>query len=231
MRGAALTGLALRELWISYRLLALLAVPLVGGILTAVRPEAARDPATLAWAMAAAGVIGSAIAAASLALERRQGNVAWLALRAVPRSSFLLAWMGALAIPVLLSTAISVSLAWLVFAGGSFPLVDGISFAGLGSAAAATTLEALALGLLAGSLARPTLAVAVAAVLSGAALAAGILLPADPGFVPTAGLGLLARAASLERPLSSGLQALGLGLGGTGLLLAGAAAALTRADL
>lgn len=231
MRSAALTGLALRELWISYRLLALLAVPLVGGIVTALRPEAARDPATLAWGIAGTGVVVSVLAAAGLASERRHGRVAWLALRAVPRSTVLLAWMGALAVPVLLGTTASIVLAWLVFSGGSFPPLDGISFAGLSAAAAATTLEAVAVGLLAGSLAPPVPAAVLAAGLSGAALGAGLLLPVDPGYLPTAGLGLLAQAGSLERPLSAGLQALGLGLAATGMLLATAAAALARVDL
>lgn len=231
MRGAALTGLALRELWISYRLLVLVAVPLAGGIATAVRPDAAHDPSTLAWGIAAAGVAVSAITAAGLALDRRRGRVAWLAVRAVPRSSILLAWMAALALPVLLGLSASLLLAWFVLSGASFPIVDGMSFAALGGAAAATMLEALALGLLAGSLARPVTAAALAAVLSGAALAAGALLPVDPGYLPTAGLGLLAEAGSLARPLSAGLQALGLGLGATGLLLAAAAAALARVDL
>ena len=231
MRGAALTGLALRELWISYRLLALVAVTLAGGIATAVRPDAWRDPVTLAWGLAAGGVVVSAIAAAGLAMERRQGRVGWLALRAIPRASVLLAWMGALAIPVLVGSTAGLLLAWLVFSNGSLPTVDGISFAALGAAAGMTTLEALAIGLLVGSVARPAPAAVLAAVLSGAALAAGLLLPVDPGYLPTAGLGLLAQAGSLARPLSAGLQALGLGIAATGLLLAAAAATLARVDL
>jgi hypothetical protein len=229
-RVGTLTGLALRELWISFRLLALLAVPLAGGILTAVRPEVT-DAQILAWGIAAAAVFLSALAAATLAAERRGGAAAWLVLRAVPRSSILIAWFEALAIPVLVGTIASAVLTWLAFATLPAPLIDPVSFAVLAAAAAATTLEALALGLLLGAVARPLLAALLAAAASAGGVAAGLLVPLDPAYLPTAGLGLLARAEDLERPLSAGIQAAGLGLALTGLLVAAAAMAFARVDL
>lgn len=227
----AVTGLAMRELWISFRLLALLAVAMAGGILTTVRPDAASDPQALAWGIAAAAVFLSGMSAATLAAERRHGGVGWLALRSVPRSSVLVAWFSAFAIPVLIGSAASAVLAWLALANGSFAAIDPASFAVLAASAATAALEALALGLLLGALARPLLAAILAVLLSVAGMAAGLLVPIDPGYLPTAGLGLLAQAETLERPLSSGLQALGLGLALTGLLMAAAAAAFARVDL
>lgn len=227
----AVTGLAMRELWISFRLLALLAVAMAGGILTTVRPNAASDPQALAWGIAAAAVFLSAMAAATLAAERRDGGVAWLALRSVPRSSVLVGWFNALAIPVLIGFAASAVLAWLAFASGSLTPVDPASFAVLAASAATVGMEALALGLLVGVLARPLPAAVLAVSLSTAGAAAGLLVPVGPGYLPTAGLGLLAQAGNLERPLSAGLQALGLGLALTGMLMAAAAAAFARADL
>ncbi|HLY36171.1 MAG TPA: hypothetical protein VKU35_05630 [Candidatus Limnocylindria bacterium] len=228
-----MTGLAMRELWISFRLLALLAVAMAGGILTTVRPNAASDPQALAWGIAAAAVFLSAMAAATLAAERRDGGVAWLALRSVPRSSVLVGWFNALAIPVLIGFAASAVLAWLAFASGSLTPtpVDPASFAVLAASAATVGMEALALGLLVGVLARPLPAAVLAVSLSTAGAAAGLLVPVGPGYLPTAGLGLLAQAGNLERPLSAGLQALGLGLALTGMLMAAAAAAFARADL
>lgn len=231
MRVSALTGLALRELWISYRLLLLLAVAIAGGIVTALRPDLGSDPATLPLGIAGCGVVVSAVAAASLAAERRQGAVAWLVLRAVPRSSVLLAWFTAITAPVVLGLAAGAVLAWLALAGGAFQPLDPTAFAALGAAAAVTVLQALAIGLLIGALARPLLAAALAASVSAAGLSAGLLLRVDAGLLPTAGLGLLAQATTLDRPLSAGLGSLGLGLATTGLLMAAAAAALTRVDL
>ncbi len=231
MRVSALTGLALRELWISYRLLLLLAAAIAGGIVSALRPDLGSDPATLALGIAGCGVVVSAVAAASLAAERRQGAVAWLVLRAVPRSSVLLAWFTAITAPVVLGLAAGAVLAWLALVGGPSQPLDPTAFAALGAAAAVTVLQALAIGLLIGALARPLLAAVLATSVSAAGLGAGFLLRVDASLLPTAGLGLLAQATSLDRPLSVGLGSLGLGLATTGLLMAAAAAALTRVDL
>ena len=49
--------------------------------------------------------------------------------------------------------------------------------------------------------------------------------------MPTAGLGLIAQATDLLRPFADGLQALGLGLTMTGLLLGAALLVFERVDL
>ena len=62
-------------------------------------------------------------------------------------------------------------------------------------------------------------------------LAAGLLVSPEPPLVPTAGLGLLAQTTDLLRPLAEGLQALGIGLTLTGLLLGAALLIFNRVDL
>src|SRR5207253_2259559 len=79
-----------------------------------------------------------------------------------------------------------------------------------------------AIGILFGSFVRPIAAAVLAVVASGALLAAGLLVSPEPPLVPTAALGLLAQATDLVRPLADGLQALGIGLTFTGLLLGAA---------
>ena len=230
MRLVTLSVLSLRELWISYRLLVLLAVPLVGGLLTAVVPGAAADPRWLAWGIAGAGVIVAAIAATSLAAQRRRGVAGWLVLRAVPRSSLVIAWFVAIALPALVATAAGAVVGWLALSA-TLPLLDPLAFAALAAAATVSLLEALAIGLLAGAIASPLLALAIAAALSAGGLAAGLLAPIGPALWPTSGLQLLAGAGALDRPFSSGVQSLGLGLAATGLLVLLASAAFSRVDL
>ena len=101
-----LTRMALHELWISFRLIPLIGLPIVGGMLvSAVPPEFAGETAVGGasfWYAVAAGVaicVASGLAALTMAHERRRGTVAWMAVRAVPRSSVLFSWFLAFAHP------------------------------------------------------------------------------------------------------------------------------------
>jgi hypothetical protein len=232
MRAGTLTWMALRELWISFRFLALLAVGLSGGIAaTALAPQGWAAPTLVAWGGGAAGVVAAGLAASGIAGERRSGRVAWLSVRSVPRSATLLAWFGSMALPLLLGLATSALLGWLVTGPGITAALDPPGYAAVALAAAVVALEALALGVAAGCFLAPRPAAAVAVLASAALLAIGLATSAEPPVLPSAGMGLLAGAAILARPVSDGLQATGLALAGTGLLLAVAAAALARADL
>ena len=232
MRGGTLTWMAIRELWISFRFLALLALGLVGGLLaTAVRASLSDGQALLAGGIAGAGVAGAGIGALALATERRSGRLAWLAVRSVPRSAALLAWFVSLALPLVAGLAVSGLLGWVVVGSPSPPPMDGPAFAALVIAAAATALEGLAVALLAGSLLRPAPAAIIAMLATAGLVGLGLALVVEPPVLPSAGLGLLGNAQDLERPFSDGLQAAGMALAATGLLLAAAAAALSRVDL
>jgi len=74
-------------------------------------------------------------------------------------------------------------------------------------------------------------AAVLAMLASGALLSSGLVLSPEPPVVPTAGLGLIAQATDLLRPFADGLQALGLGLTMTGLLLGAALLVFERVDL
>ncbi len=232
MRAATLTWMALRELWISFRFLALLAVGLLGGLLAATAGARGWNVSSLlAWGMGAAGVVAAGLAASRLATERRSGRIAWLAVRSVPRSATLLAWFGSMALPLLAGLVASALLGWLVAGTDVTGQLDAPGYAAVALAAIVTTLEVLALGLAAGSLLDALPATVTAVLVGGALLLVGGASTIEPPVLPSAGMGLLAEAATLARPLSDGLQATGLALAGMGLLLAVAAAALSRADL
>ena len=85
--------MALHELWISFRLIPLVGLPVVGGMLvSAVPPEFAGETAVGGagfWYAVAAGVaicVASGLAALTWPTSAAAGRVAWMAVRAVPRA-------------------------------------------------------------------------------------------------------------------------------------------------
>ena len=232
MAGLTLTRMAVRELWVSFRLLLLLALPIAVGLLALpFPPDSGITQPALALGLAAVATVAAGVAAAAWASERRRGTAGWLSLRAVPRASILIAWFAGLALPLLVGTAAGGLLVWLGTGVAPDPPLDALSYASLVGAAAVAGLQALAIGILFGSFVRPIAAAVLAVVASGALLAAGLLVSPEPPLVPTAALGLLAQATDLVRPLADGLQALGIGLTFTGLLLGAALLIFNRVDL
>ncbi|HYN63299.1 MAG TPA: hypothetical protein VES36_01740, partial [Candidatus Limnocylindrales bacterium] len=98
-RFLTVAGLALRELWISFRLLVAVAALLLAALPTALLPHAPVEFAGTAWAplrlfaigLGAALALVAGLSAAALAGERRRGTIGWLVNRAVPRPIVLLA--------------------------------------------------------------------------------------------------------------------------------------------
>jgi hypothetical protein len=229
--------LALRELWISFRLIGLLGLGLAPGLATALAPGIAPglvgpDPLLLGWGFAVAAVVASALAAATLALERRRGTAAWLALRAVPRAAILLGWLVALAAPLLVAGAASGVMAWLTVASGAASPLSQVAFGALVAAGVAALLEAIAIGLLLGGLVRrPVLAAMAGGITAALLLGPGLLVVGEPPYLPGSGTGLLTVATALGRPLSDGLVALGTTLAMSAVVLLAAAAALAVVDL
>jgi ABC-type transport system involved in multi-copper enzyme maturation permease subunit len=233
-----LTGMALREMWISFRLIAVIGVPMIGGIVVVALPpdlagETAIGGAGFWYAIVAAAAIcvASAIAAGSVADERRRGTVAWMAVRAVPRSAVLLSWF--LAFGILLAVGIAVGSvgAWLAAAARAEAPPNVIPFAAAIGSAAGVALAGVAGGLLIGTLLRTIPAVVVTVALVGGLLAAGIVLPLPGAQLPSGGIGLLAHLDDAARPVSDALQSTGLALSVAAGLLVLAAAALERSDL
>lgn len=221
------TWLALRELWITFRLLLLLAVYIGAGAAVALLPA---PPSTtlvrLAIGVAAAMVAGAAIAGWSLSRERVLGRAAWLATRSIPRGTILAGWFAALTFVSLLGIVAVGVLGWLAASapGASLdPLAFGLTFAAIASGA----IGLLALGLLVGTLLRPSAAAVVAAAV-GVALGALVWLGIPRFAIPVEALAQLTQLAS---PISVAIQGAGAGLAVTAVLLLLARIVIERVDL
>ena len=219
--------LAVRELWISFRLLMLLAAYVGVGALVALVPAPGSTAMTrLSIGLAAAVIVGAAIAAGALASERVLGRAGWLVTRSISRGTVLVGWFVAVGGVSLVGLVAAAALGWLA-ASPSVAQVQPAPFAAIVGGVAAQGLALIAIGLLLGALLAPVPA-------SGAALVAGILVAAASYFVlPDAlsPLGALAALPSLDRPVAAGVQGAGIGLATTAVALGFARVALGRADL
>ena len=222
-------GLALHELWISFRLLATIAAVAAAGLVAAaVRITQPLAP-PLPWFAAGLGLAAAfvaALAAWSFSAERRRGAAAWLVSRSVPRGAILIGWFIALAIPLAVSFVPVGALGWL-----TLPALDLGSYVAALGAAFADALAALCGGLLLGTLlprAPATilalLLVAGVGALSMAGVAGGVPLPGD-------GIRLLGELPSRERPVADALSAAGTSLIAAALLTAVARLAVERSEL
>lgn len=235
-----LAGMALRELWISYRLLLMVIVLLAAAIPAVMLPRTATaalanaPPGPLTWyaaATAAALAVAGGVAAWSLASTRRLGTAAWLAVRAVPRASILLGWFVGTGAVVLVGAFAAALLAWLVLGGESGVLASTAGYAATVAAVAAGGLIAIAAGLLLGSLLRPAPAALLSATIFGVAALAAVSGLLGMGPEPLGGLAHLAHIELARRPTASGLISTGLALAVAATLLTLASAALERKDL
>ena len=239
MRGLlTLTRMALRELWISFRLIPLVGVPVLGGMLiSAIPPEFAGETAVGGagfWYAVAAGVgtcVASGLAALTMALERRRGTAAWMAVRAVPRSTVLASWFLAFALLVCLGLALGSVGAWLAAIGRAETSPDALPFAAAVGATAGTALAAVAAGLLIGITLPPAPAILVAVAVTALLVGAPLLVPLSALPLPIGGLGLLTHLDSAVRPVTSALQSAGAALVAAAVLLVLAGAGLERSEL
>jgi hypothetical protein len=222
--------LAVRELWISFRLFVVVAVFVAAGAFVALVPAPLPSTmARLAAGLAAATLAAAAVAAWSMGEERRAGRAGWLVSRSLPRGALLTGWFVALSGVSLAALAAAGILGWLTATSVTLRL-EPSGFAALLSGVAATTLLAVALGLLVGILfpARPAAFVAVAFL----ALAGSIAwaAPLDATLVPG---GALVALAELTEGTSEGpgLRAAGAALAAAAVLLVAARVAIERAEL
>jgi ABC-type transport system involved in multi-copper enzyme maturation permease subunit len=238
-RFATLVGLALRELWISYRLLTVLGVLLVATLPAALLPELPQPvvtgltlerPAWYAAGLATGLALAAGIAAATLAGELRRGTLGWLAVRAVPRTTLLLAWFVAFALVLAVGLAASAALAAMSL-GEAFLAGRLGAFVVVSAGVAASGLAAMACGLLLGTLLRPAVAALVtSSIVVGLLLATAFGSP-DGSPLPAAGLAILASFDEAARPIGEALRSSGTALAIAAGLLVLAAARLERLDL
>jgi hypothetical protein len=233
-----LTRMALHELWISFRLIPLIGLPVVGGMLVAAVPpefagETAVGGAGFWFAVAGAAVVASATAMAALTMahERRRGTLAWMAARAVPRPSVLFSWFLGFAILLVLGLALGSVGAWLAAIGRSETTPDAIPFGAAVGATAATALAGVAVGLLIGTLLPSMPATILALAVSAALVAVPFVVPLDAVPLPLGGLAILTHLDSAARPVAGALESAGAALAAAAAVLVLAAAGLERSDL
>lgn len=229
-QAATVTRLALRELWITFRLLVLLAAFVSGGAVVALLPAPPSVSAErLAFGFAGATVLTAAIAAWSVAAERTAGRTGWLVGRSVARGTYLVGWFTATAAVAWVGLAAGATLGWLALSPGVS--LDAAGFALVTFAIGMAVGAASALGLLGGALLPVVPAALVAAVACGILAVSAIVLPIPDGLHPAGGLGLLHRLGLPGSTDADGLRAAGIGLSLMAVLLAGARLALERAEL
>ena len=232
-RFVTLVGLNLRELWMSFGLLLILAMLLGSAlVLLLVSVSAPTVSASVAYAtaLAVASIVTAAVAAHSVATERRDGPAAWLAVRAVPRSTLLLARLAAFGAPLLAGLLASALVAWLTLAASpTFARVP-FGFALAVVAAAAGALAAVSLGMLLGTLLHPWRAALATALVLLVMVGVTVLQPtALP--LPSDGFTVLGSLPSIGRPVASALAAAGSALVSIAVLTTAAMAVLQRTDL
>ena len=169
------TRLAVRELWISFRLLALLAAYVgVGAIIAILPAPTATTLVSLAVGLGAAVVIGCAIAADALSTERALGRAGWLVTRSISRATVLFGWYVALAGVTLLGLGAAGMLGWLAISSPIAPF-DLSVYAAVITGVAALALAAIAIGLLLGTVLRRHVATAAAFVIGSIGIAAALV--------------------------------------------------------
>jgi hypothetical protein len=221
------TRLAVRELWISFRLLALLVAYVGVGALVALLPApAATILARLSVGLTVAMIVGAGIAADALSTERVLGRAGWLVTRSITRGTVLVGWFLALAGVTLVGLGAAAMLGWLA-ATASLPTLQPTPYAAVVGGVAAIGLAAVAMGLLLGVM-LPPLPAMVTAVVVGVVVAGVSHLVLPAGVVPLTALGELA---TLDRPVGIGMQGAGIGLAVTAVMLVLARVAIGRMDL
>lgn len=233
-----LSWMALHEMWISFRLIAVLGLPLLGGLLAIVVPPdlvgvTAVGSAGFWYAVGASVAIAvtAGLAAGTLANERRRGTVAWMAVRAVPRASVFMSWFVAFGLLLGIGIVLGSIGAWLVALSHAEASPDPVPYAAAIGATIGAGLLAVAVGLLAGTFLPARPAAGLATAVGAVALAVAIVFA--PGGVPcpTGGIGLLTHLDNATLPLADALRSAGVALAATGILLAVGARGLERSDL
>lgn len=223
-------GVVLRELWVTFRLVVLLAVFIGGSALAALLPAGSavlldRLTATLALAT----TITAALAAWTVAADRGAGRVGWLVSRSVTRRGYLAGLFCGLALIGMAGAAAAVVLGWLAALSLAVPPSTPVMLAAL-AAAMVSTLAAVAVGLAVGLLLRPFPAAIVAAMVVGVCWTAiatgGSLLSGGSWSVPA-----VDRLLASPTALQDALRFAGAGLLTTAVVLTVAIVAIDRADL
>ena len=221
------TRLAVRELWITFRMLLLLAVYVgVGAAVALVPAPPTVTLGRLSIGLGVAMVVGTAVAAEAIATERVLGRAGWLVTRSIARGTLLAGWFLALAALTLVGVGAAGTLGWLAITAPLRP-AEPLAYVAVITSAAAQALVGVGAGLVIGSILRPLPASMVAVIVAGLGVVGSHLLLPDASLP----LRVLADLADMERPLTAGVRATGIGLGVAAAATVLARLALSRAEL
>jgi hypothetical protein len=225
------TRLAIRELWMTFRLL-LVIVGFVGtsAIVVLLPAAPAITMERLAAGLGISTIVVSGVAGWSLADERTAGRAGWLVTRSVARGEVLAGWFRGLVTIAVAGLAGAGLLGWLAIYSLPATFDPGTFVAAL-LAVATAIAAAVAAGLLAGTLLRTWIAGPLAALVCLAfGVAAWVVLP-DRTIVPGGAFRLLAEITTGRTHLAEALQAAGVGLALAALILVLARVSIERAEL
>ena len=166
-----------------------------------------------------------------MAHERLRGTVAWMAVRAVPRSSVLASWFIAYAALLAAGVALGSVGAWLAAVGRAESPLDVAPFIAAVGATIAAGVASMAAGLMFGVFLPRIPAVLLAVALGAGVVAASVTLTPSGLPLPSGGLALLAHLEDVARPLRAALQSAGSALAAAAVLLVLAGMGLQRSDL
>lgn len=230
-QSGTMAWLAIRELWISFRLIALLVAFVGAGAVVALLPAALPTMLErLATGLAAATLVAAGVAAWSIAVDRVHGRAAWLVSRSVPRGTLVTAWFTTIAGIALLGVLTAAGLGWLAAAGG-FPRPDALAFGATAAGVGAGVVAAVALGLAVGVLLPPRAAAAATILLAAALGLAAWLLPQMRPLLPGGAIAMLADLYDGASGPAAGLASAGVSLLAAAALIMLARLLLKRSDL
>jgi hypothetical protein len=223
-----------RQLWIQLRLLGILALPAIATLVAVIvdgqsgTREAGRM--TLALGLATAAVLSAALVSGGFAEEIRSGAAAWLVVRAVPRTALIGAWFVLPALAVLVAFVLAGILAGLALPLTLVQAPDPIAVAVtlVAVAAPALPLSAAGLGIAVYAPVRGTMVTVIGL---ATIVALPLVLLGDMAVHAASGYWLVAGMVPADRPITVGLQAIGLCMAVAGLLWGVAALLFLRRDL
>lgn len=222
-----------RQLWIQLRLLGMLVLPAIAAVVAVIiNGQSGSDAGRIALAVgfAAAAVLSAAFVGAGFTEEIGSGAAAWLVVRAVPRTALIGAWLLLPALTVLVAFVLAGILAGLALPLALVQAPDPVAVAVTMVAAAAPALP-LSAAALAIAVHAPVRVTPVAVIGGAAVLALPLVLLGDAAVHPASGYWLVAGIIPADRPITVGLQAIGLCLALSALIWGVAALRFLRRDL
>jgi hypothetical protein len=222
-----------RQLWIQLRLLGLLILPAAVAIVAVMvdgQVDANAGRMTLAVGFAVAATLSAVLVGTGFVQEIRSGAAAWLVVRAVPRTALIGAWLVVPGLAVLVAYSLAGILAGLAivppFSASPDPLA--VTVGVVATAAPALPLAAVSLAI---GVDAPGRVTAMATIVVAAVVAVPVVLLGQNAVHPASGYWLVAGVVPADRPITVGLQAIGLCLALAALAWFLAALRFGRRDL